>query len=436
MDKNLVFEALLDWNFWGRFEEELKERERYPKIPESNVCLVIKGVRRSGKSRLAYLLSRRFEDKEVLIINFEDPRLSKIKASDIFGIIDIFRENVNPDGPRFLILDEVQNVEKWERAVRTLLETKKYKIIVTGSSSKLISEEYSSVLTGRHIDFEIFPLSFREYLIWNNVRLKKLDIYKNKQKVIFWLNQYLRFGGFPEVVKVKNENEKMGLLISYFEDILIKDVAKRYKIREVEKLEELAKNYLSNISCLQSYNRMKGIIKTSLDTVERFSIYLEIVRLFVFMKKFSPKYKEQGFAPRKVYTIDSGFFNALGFKLSENIGRVAENFVAIELLRRKSYFNPKMEIYYFKTQEGYEIDFLIKEGLRITKLIQVTYANSFDEIEEREIRALLHGYDLFKEHKPELLVITWNYEDEKEIKWFGKRGKIKFLPLWKWLLGI
>ena len=111
-----------------------------------------------------------------------------------------------------------------------------------------------------------------------------------------------------------------------------------------------------------------------------------------------------------------------------------ENLVAIELLRRKSYFNPKMEIYYFKTHEGYEIDFLIKEKLRITKLIQVTYANSFDEIDEREIRTLLKARELFGEHKPELLVITWDYEDEREISWFGKKGKIKFIPLWKWVL--
>ncbi len=434
MNRTLVFEALLDWNFWGRFKEELKEREKYPEVPESNTCLVIKGVRRSGKSRLAYLLSKKFDDEDVLIINFEDPRLSKIKGKEIFEVIDIYKENIKPSGPELLILDEVQNVSGWEKAVRTLLETKKHKIIVTGSSSKLMSEEYCTVLTGRHIDFELFPLSFREYLMWNNVKLEKLEIYKNRQKVIFLLNQYIKFGGFPEVVKVGSENEKTRLLISYFEDILTKDVTKRYKIREVEKLEELAKNYLSNISCLQSFNKMKRVIKASLDTVERFSRYLEIARLFLFVKKFSSKYKEQTLAPRKVYTIDTGFFNALGFKLSENLGRLMENLVAIELLRRRSYHNPNLEIYYFKAREGYEVDFLIKEGLRIKQLIQVTYANDFDEIDRREIRALLHANELPKEHKPELIIITWDYEDEKELSWFGKKGKIKFVPLWKWLL--
>jgi len=111
-----------------------------------------------------------------------------------------------------------------------------------------------------------------------------------------------------------------------------------------------------------------------------------------------------------------------------------ENLVAIELLRRKAYLNPNLEIFYFRTKEGYEVDFLIKEGLKVRQLIQVSYANSFDEVEEREIRALLHAKELFKQDKPELICITWDYEDEKKLKWFGKEGKVKFLPLWKWLL--
>ena len=93
-----------------------------------------------------------------------------------------------------------------------------------------------------------------------------------------------------------------------------------------------------------------------------------------------------------------------------------------------------MKIYYLKTKEGYEVDFLIKEGLKVKQLIQVSYTNSFDEVEEREIRALLHARELFKQDKPELLIITWDYEDEKEMRWFRKRGKVKFVPLWKWLL--
>jgi len=124
----------------------------------------------------------------------------------------------------------------------------------------------------------------------------------------------------------------------------------------------------------------------------------------------------------------------LGFKFSENLGKLMENAVAIDFLRRKSYFNPNLEIFYFKTQEGYEVDFLIKGRTRIEQLVQVSYANSFDEIDKREIRALLKAGELFKEHNPKLIVITWDYEDERELSWFGKRGVIKFVPLWRWLL--
>ncbi len=434
MNENLILEILIDWNFWGNFNKDIKERERIPEIPKGNLALVIKGVRRCGKSFLSYYLAKKYNPTETLIINFEDPRFPEIESKNIFKIIEIYNKKVNPGKPELVILDEVQNVKGWEKAVRTLIEAKEVKVIVTGSSSKLMSEEYSTVLTGRHIDFELFPLSFREVLLWNNIKLEELEIYKNKATILNLLDKCIKFGGFPEVVLEENKLNKMKILTSYFEDILIKDIVKRYNIRRVEKLEELAKYYLSNISCLHSFNKIKNFLKIPLDTVERFSEYLKIARLFLFVRSFSYSIKSQIVSPKKVYTIDTGFYNALGFKFSEHTGKLMENLVAIELFRRKSYYNQNLEVFYLKTKEGYEADFLIKEGLRIKQLIQVTYANSFDEIDKREIRALLHAKELFKQHKPELVVITWDYEDEKELSWFGKKGQIKFIPLWKWLL--
>jgi len=384
MDTTRVFEALMDWNFWGNFKEEIYKREVIPDLPKPKIILVIKGVRRCGKSRLCYLISKNFEEKESLIINFDDPRLSGIKAQDIIKIVEIYQRKVNEKLPKLLVLDEVQNIKEWEKVAKFYAEAKQINVIVTGSSSKLMSEEYASVLTGRHIDFELFPLSFREVLEWKKINYKtEIDRSKNKIKILKELEEYIKFGGFPEVFLTKKIKEKTSLLREYFNDILTKDIVKRFSIREIEKIENLAMIYLSNISTLQSFNKLKNIVNLSLDSVERFSKYFEIAKLFIFIKKFGYSLKQQILNPRKVYCIDTGFFNALGFKFSANIGRLIENLVAIELSRRKSYWYNNWEIYYWKDYQQREVDFVIKEGPRIKQLIQVTYASDRDEIEQR-----------------------------------------------------
>ncbi len=436
MDEELVFDSLLDWNFWGRMKEELKEREASPEIPEARVCLIIKGVRRAGKSRLSYMLSAKFKPEHTLIVNFEDPRLGNVKASEIFKIIEIYQKNVDVSGPRLLILDEVQNVDGWEKSVRTLVDTKQCKIIVTGSSSKLMSEEYATALTGRHVDFELFPLSFREFLKWNNFKIETLELYRKKALLLKLLEEYLEFGGFPEVVKTESSVEKIRLLQGYFYDILTKDIVKRYRVREIHKLEEMARYCLSNISAVLSLNRIRKVVGISLDTAERFSKYMDIARLFLFLRRFSFSVKSQIASPRKVYTMDTGLYTSAGFRFSQNIGKLMENAVAVELFRRKSYWEKETEVYYYKTKNGKEIDFLIKRKNRIAELINVTYASSFDEIKNREYVSLLEGLEEFGKDNPKATVITWDYEDEREVKWFGRQGRIKFVPIWKWLLSL
>lgn len=238
----------------------------------------------------------------------------------------------------------------------------------------------------------------------------------------------MKYGGFPEVVLSDSPTRKRALLTNYFVDITAKDIVRRFGIREIEKLENLVGAYTSGISSLQSFNRLKNLLGVSLDTVERHSKYLEIARLFIFIKKFGYSAFEQIRSVRKVYIIDTGFYYVRGFRFSENIGKLMENVVVIELLRRKS-TNIASEIYYWKDRQQREVDFVLKEGLEIRQLIQVTYSSGRDDIERREIEGLIKAS---KELKcTDLLVITWDYEEEEEIK--GK--KISFVPLWKWLLG-
>jgi hypothetical protein len=437
MEERKILEILIDWNYWGNFKEEFKERPMYlhklNNFLEGKEAIVIRGVRRAGKSSIAYhflknLISKSVEEKDTLAINFEDPRFPpELKLDDLNKIYEVFLKNINPKGPKYVLLDEVQKVDGWERFVRLLSEAKKIKVIVTGSSSKLMSEEYATVLSGRHLDLEVFPLSFREFLEFKNLEIKdEIDMLRKRFEIMNYLNEYLKFGGFPEIVLAENKMRKEELLRNYWNDILTRDVVKRYKIKKFVALESLAKNYISNIATIQSFNKIKEFLRTSLDTVERFSKYLEIARLFIFLDNFRYSVRKQIRSKKKVYSIDLGFYHYHGFKFSENAGKIMENSVGIELIRRKE-FNPSLEIFYHRTN-NLEVDFVLKEGLRIKQLIQVTYASSKDEIERREIKALLKASELL--NCEDLLIITWDYEDE--IKMNNKI--IRFLPLWKWLL--
>ncbi|MBC7091849.1 MAG: ATP-binding protein, partial [Nitrososphaeria archaeon] len=389
LSEGRVLEVLVDWNFWGSYKKNFIRRDDYFKkisnLCKGNEVIVIKGVRRSGKSSIAYffikeLINSGLDAKKTLFINFEDPRLPVvIGLEEVNKIFEIYLKNVDSN-PKYVVLDEVQYVEAWEKFARFLPEAKDVKVIVTGSSSKLMSEEYSTVLTGRHVDIEVFPLSFSEFLKFKNLEMKnKVDIIKERIKVKKFLDEYLEWGGFPEVVLSEGTERKGELLRSYFYDILLKDIVRRYKVKKVVELERLAKIYISNISTIQSFHKLKNLLNTSLDTVERFSKYMLTARLFLFLDNFSYSLKEQIRSMKKVYAVDLGFYKLHGFKVSENIGRVIENVVLLHLTRKME-FNPIMKIFYLKINSS-EVDFVIKEGPEIKQLIQVTYVSSKDELD-------------------------------------------------------
>jgi predicted AAA+ superfamily ATPase len=436
MKKEELITILADWNFWGKGLEVGIEREMYTnKIKEFlfsplNKIISVYGVRRSGKSfilrQISKFLSEKYGAKNCLYINFEEVRLEKTLET-LLKAYEGFLEIVRPASKPFLILDEIQEVEGWEKFVRSLQEKNEAKIIVSGSSSKLMSEELASLLSGRDIPIEIFPLSFNEFLNFNKISIKSFEeTLINKSLLIKSLREYLEFGGFPEVVIEKNENTKKEILKRYFETILVKDVKKRFKLRESDYLEKLGIFYLTNAASTISFNKLSKVLKIPTKTVERFSKFIAISRMIFFLEKFSFGARERIVSPLKVYSIDTGISNAIGFKFMENFGRSMENLVAIELQRR--FKKPNFEVFYFKDYQQNEVDFVLKEGLELKQLIQVTYASNKDEIEKREIKALLKACELLK--CKDLLIITWDYEDEIKIK----NKKIVFKPLWKWLL--
>ena len=434
MDKFEILTILEDWNFWKKELDTGITRnlylEKLKKFISTNQIIAITGARRSGKSFIMKQLAKKLTDegldkKQILIINFEDPRFTQLDSKLLQKIYETYLESLNPEDKPYIFLDEIQEVEDWERWVRMMHELGKAKIIVSGSNAKLLSKELSTLLTGRHIDLTIFPLSFREFLFFNSIEVKEeLDIISKKIEINRLLKEYFEFGSFPEVVL---NPEKEQILLSYFDDVVNKDLVRRYRIRKPEKLKSLVMFYLSNISSQTTFNALRKHLSISTSTVEKFSNYLETVYLTFFLKRFSFKFKEQEKSPRKVYSIDTGLSNTIGLRFSQNIGKVAENLVFLELLRRKI-TNPKIELYYWKNERHQEVDFVIKDGISIKKLIQVCWDINKLNTKKRETGSLIKGLEELK--LSEGLIITEEYEGEENIK----DKKIKYLPLCKWLL--
>ena len=387
-----------------------KESLKYPNI------LAILGIRRCGKSIFSYLLAK---PHKFAYINFDDERLAGLKSDDLNKILESFYElyeNID-----YIILDEIQNVDNWELFVNRLRRTKK--IILTGSNSKLLSGELSTHLTGRYLDIILFPFSFKEFLKLKEVKENKVYTTQEKAEIMKTLQEYLEIGGFPEAYKFGK-----GMISKIYEDILTKDILLRYNISKKEEIKKLAKYLITNSSGEITYSKLARIFNIKhVSTISNWISYLENAFLIFRLERFDFKLKQQFIAPKKVYCIDSGLMNSIGFKFSENKGKVIENEVALELQRRKAKEN-SFEVYYWKDYQQNEVDFVIKKDKKIESLIQVSYINSKEEIKERETNALLKAS---KELRcKNLIVITWDYETEEKFE--GE--KVKFVPLWKWLL--
>lgn len=432
MEKSETLDILNDWNFWKKDQETGIKREscikKIKKLAEMKEIVVMIGIRRCGKSTLLLqfckdLIDSGFEKKNILIINTEDPRWKNISLELLNRIYEIYLTELQPSPDHIVILDEIQNIDGWERFARFLHENRKVNVFVTGSSSKLLSSEYATVLTGRHLDMQVNPLSFKEYLFFQGYEIKDdVDISNKRHALKAEFKRYLMYGGFPKVSITKTESQKKELLETYFRDIIIKDIVKRFKIKEINKIEELAKYYLANVSTLQSFNNIKNVLKLNLDTVERFSYYLSYAFFLYFVRKFSYSEKEQILNPRKVYCADNGLRNSVAFVFSSDYGRLAEN-IAYNALQKDG-----KEIYYWKNQKGEEVDFIVKEKQRVKQAVQVCWNIEKKETKEREMKSLVIACKELKLR--EGLILTEDVEQEEKID----KIRIVFRPLWRWLL--
>jgi len=398
-----------------KLEEKYIDRGINQKKFSNDLIKVITGPRRAGKSFFViHMLSKL---GKFGYANFDDEKLVEIKDyNEIVNMVNSIYNN-----PQYLLFDEIQNLEKWELFVNRL-QRQGYNIVITGSNSKLLSKELATHLTGRHVLINIFPFSFKEFLSLENKELTQDEI-KTK------LFSYINYGGYPEPLVKKLDHRDY--LSTLFNSIIYKDIVKRFKIRSVYAIEDLATFLLSNITKEFSYNTLSKVTKCrSVHTVEKYLNYLEEAFMFFKLNRFSLKVKEQMASNKKIYCIDNGFVHSKAFKFSPDIGRLYENVVAIELKKRE--LDGFINVYYWKNQQQEEVDFVVKQEVKIKELIQVCFDIDSIKTKEREVRALLKAS---KELKcKNLLVITEDYEKEEQVEWFGIKRKVKFIPLWKWLL--
>lgn len=378
--------------------EEGMIRDSLSTLPDiDNYALIVSGVRRCGKSTLLHQLLKK-KHTESLYINFDDPRLYDFEISDFQKLDQLISEA----GNKVLMFDEIQIIKGWERYVRQKLD-ESFKIFVTGSNASLLSKELGTSLTGRHITTELFPFSFKEFC-----RFKDMEQNEHSTK------EYMQLGGFPEYLKAPIEE----ILASLLDDILIRDIAVRYGIKDIRGLKRLTVFLLSNIGNLTSANKLRepaGINSTT--TILEYLSHLEQSYLISLVPMFDYSLKKQTVNPKKIYAIDMGLVTSNVNRLKGDEGHKLENMVYSAL--RLKY----KDIYYHRGNN--ECDFIVLEKGSIVQAIQVCMELNADN-QSREFDGLLDALKTYK--LTEGYIITFNQEDVFQIEEF----KIRVIPYHKW----
>jgi len=397
----------------GYERERLSAPDNFAKL---KINIVVTGPRRSGKSTFLLQWMNKYYKNKFYYFDFSDDRLIDFDTLDFQQLYEIFLELYGERNTFFF--DEIQGKPNWNKFVNRLYESGK-RFFITGSNAELLSKEISTYLTGRHLDIIIYPFSFKEFAGYYKFNEDiRTTMGKTTAKKLFI--KYLDIGGFPEVVVYDTKN----ILSGIYNDILNKDILVRYSIGDEYIFKKIALYLISNIGNEYSYTALKNNFNLgSTHTAKNYVSYLCNTYILFELTKYDYSLKKQESASKKIYCIDQGLVNVFAFAFSENKGRLYENIVYIELLRRNK------TIYYWKDKYNRETDFIILDKNKVVELIQVCF-NPYDvKTKNREVVALQSAMDNFK--LSEGIILTDDYEAQEKMQ----NGKtIKYIPLWKWLL--
>jgi len=408
----------------------LVQRQVFPVDPDHlKHILAIVGPRRAGKTYFMYQLIQSLLDTgnwakhDILFVDFEDYRLSGFLAEDVDELLAAFQQ-LTGQYPRFLFFDEVQHIPEWGQVLRTLHNRRRFKIIVSGSNSQLLSQEVATELRGRYEDIRMLPFSFVEYLRYREISYSLATFHTPARgKIVAAFEEYLKYGGFPEVVMLRAPSKMRKLLQSYFHTIFYRDILERYHIKARYVLDALMREILEAFSETFSIGQFEKQLKNndlpgSKRTIANYLHYLQEAFFIIANDKFAYSPRRRIMNPKKVYLTDTGLA-ALGRPFSENRGKVLENLVAIELYRRGQ------ETYYFKNRN--ECDFIVKAGPRPTEAIQVCWKLT-PRNEKRELAGLAEALRTLELTTGTIL--TFAQAGEREMA--GQAIQVQ--PVWRWLL--
>lgn len=358
---------------------------------------LITGPRRAGKSIFAIMMLR---GRSFAYLNFDDPKLLTLWNEDlVMSALD----SVYPDY-QFLLLDEVQNLDGWDLWVSKLYR-RGINLVITGSNAKMLSGEMATVLTGRYIEIEMLPFSLSETLDFSGIKASDI-LHGQEAKARMVYEEFLRLGGYPETLQARQMTGSY--LQTLFTAIITKDVAQRHKIRKVTELFNLANYLLSNFcNPFTTLSLCEDLGMSSENTVKKFCGYLHEPYLFYYLPRYDNKLKVMQKTPRKVYVVDNGFVSGAGFNLGENLGRLLENEVFVELRRRG--YDEEKSLFYYRSRNDKEVDFVTRKGPQVEQLIQVCYDINSERTLKRELSALVECAGEL--HCDNLLLVTFDTEN-------------------------
>lgn len=391
--------------------------------PRVRKIITATGFRRVGKTFTLLGFAQKYGKEKCVYINFEDERIPK-KTESLSQLVDVLTE-LKGSEPFVLLMDEIQEIPNWSMWARRINEITRYRLILSGSSSKLSSAEIPTELRGQTITLAIFPLNFDEFLRFKNVDQANLP----HALLLNHLREYLYYGGLPEIV-LSEEGLRPLILSEYFSTFVDRDIVERYKLRKRETFTDLLRLLPNSQS--YTYSKLANSLKSmgyivGKTTVIRYMRWLEQSYFLSKVEMFSANVKTRMQTVKKSYLIDNYFTAQFSSRVSANTGHLMEQTV-FHALSVRSVRDPRFEIFYWKDYLGNEVDFVVLNNKAVRELIQVTYADTLADIPKRETKALIKAAKTLNLSSGTL--VTWDVE-ERQVK---DGITISFIPLWKWLL--